>query len=722
MGAEATQQRRDWPKEVLRGGGFTATIWVAATAGFAMFGSGTSQTQYPFVYGVGVALLLLYPRRALIPLVLGAALGGITAGRPVGAALLSGGLAAAQAGAGAWLVGRLAGGPAFLATLLHFGRFVFYAGLLVPFVWLVAESLAGGRAPDLAAPGWAQCWLAPGVSAVVLAPLVVLGIRQPPGWWNYKKIRECAVVTVALVASAAYAFTGSSGVTPLRIVTAYLPTALVVAAALRFSPRETALLAGLLGAVVLVGARRGGGVFTALPAGYSLMAAEVFVMMTALVGMTTAIVVSQRQRAQEELRRLNQVLESRVAERTAQLEADNAARRAAETALQRSESLRRRAEAFARTMLVRLDLDGRFLEAPPALCELLGYSEAELRAMSCLAVTHPEDWARAEAMLEHLRLGRRRNLEDEHRCQTRDGRVVWVLLDATGVFDEAGQPVEILVYLRDITRQKAAEAALEAARAELEHRVAERTAALRRANEVLTREIAQRKLAEASHLQALSRLVDLQETERANVARELHDQLGQELNALNLGLNLLRHYLNDPEVLNAEIQRLSELASRLVQAMHRMAWDLRPPALDDFGLDVALQRYSMEWSQRARIPIKFHSQNMGIERLPLRVETALYRVAQEALSNVYFHARARTVSLLLQRREDAVALIVEDDGRGFDYEALSRNGDIRKRLGLVGMQERMLLIGGSLTVESHPGEGTTILATVPLPVPEALPA
>lgn len=838
-------------KWYVQAAGLTGICWLTAAAGLAVFGGTSHPCARALVYGGGVAVLLLYPWRAVPALFLGVLLGAAVHRLPLGAAILMAGLATAEAAAGAWLARRIAGGINFLGSLENFGRFVLAVGVGLPVIWLTGEFLVAGRGGTPEAPVWAQRWLAHGLSVLVLAPVLVLLATHPPTRWNGPKIREFGVVSVATGASAAHAFLGSPQLLPLDLLMAYLPVPLVVASALRFSPRETALLVLMVGAIVLAGARFELGLFASLPPGVGTLAAEAYVATTGLLGMITAIVVAQRRRAQEALQQANLALEQRVAERTRQLEADNAARRAAEQALhisearsreqlaelsqiyrhtpvglcvldrqlrfervndylvrfngrpaeahlgcelaavvpalaealtpklravletgepvldyefsvpgpentgeprrwlasfhprranggevtglflamtdvtaqrraeealRRSEAQRARAEAFARTMVLHIGLDGRHLRVPRAFCELLGYTEAELLNLRFADVTHPEDRERGQDLLEQLLSGKTRNIEFEKRYVCKDGRAVWVYLDAIVVYDDAGRPQHFIIYVLDISQRKAAEAALEAARSELEQRVMERTAELREANEVLTREIAQRKLAEARHLQALSRLVDLQETERTSVARELHDQLGQELNALNLGINMLRHRLDDPRTLEEDIQRLGNLASRLVQAMHRMAWELRPPALDDFGLDVALQRFSMEWSQRAKVTVKFHSQNMGIERLPLRVETALYRVAQEALSNVYYHAHASTVSLLLQRREDAMSLIIEDDGQGFDVDALSRDGDIRKRLGLVGMEERMLLVGGTLTIESNPGEGTTILANVPLPI------
>ena len=221
---------------------------------------------------------------------------------------------------------------------------------------------------------------------------------------------------------------------------------------------------------------------------------------------------------------------------------DITALRRVEEALRESEIQRERAEAFARTMVLHVGLDGRLLRVPARFCELLEYTAEEILQRTFAELSHPDDRVRSLALLARLLRGEVPNVELEKRYLTRSGQVVWVHLDSTVVRDAAGQPLHLMTYVRDITRQKTAEAALQAAHAELEQRVAERTAELRRINEALRREVAQRKQAEAAHLQALSRLVDLQETERASLARELHDQLGQELNALNIGLALLHHH------------------------------------------------------------------------------------------------------------------------------------------------------------------------------------
>jgi signal transduction histidine kinase len=162
--------------------------------------------------------------------------------------------------------------------------------------------------------------------------------------------------------------------------------------------------------------------------------------------------------------------------------------------------------------------------------------------------------------------------------------------------------------------------------------------------------------------------------------------------------------------------QLQELADLMGREVHHIALELRPTALDDLGLQTALGNYTEEWSKRSGIEIDFQSAGLDEKRLPSAIETALYRVVQEGLTNVLKHAQARRVSLILQRSSDQVLAILEDDGRGFDAEAVIKSSVPSRRLGLLGMKERVALVGGTLTIESTPGGGTTIFARIPLPV------
>jgi signal transduction histidine kinase len=205
---------------------------------------------------------------------------------------------------------------------------------------------------------------------------------------------------------------------------------------------------------------------------------------------------------------------------------------------------------------------------------------------------------------------------------------------------------------------------------------------------------------------ALRRVVDAQELERRRLARELHDETGQALTSILLGLKSLEETLETNESRTAT-SSLRELVVATLRDVRRLAVELRPSVLDDFGLEAALENLTSTFAEQTGIAIDFGAA-LGEQRVPGEVETALYRIVQESLTNVVKHARAERVSISLTRQEGSVKAVVEDDGRGFD-PAHADGG-----YGLVGMQERLALLGGRLRVESSPGAGTTIAADVPV--------
>jgi signal transduction histidine kinase len=205
---------------------------------------------------------------------------------------------------------------------------------------------------------------------------------------------------------------------------------------------------------------------------------------------------------------------------------------------------------------------------------------------------------------------------------------------------------------------------------------------------------------------SLRRVVQAQELERRRLARELHDETGQALTSILLGLKGLEERLGDAGSRAAAAQ-LRELVVSTLQDVRRLAVELRPSVLDDFGLVAALERLAESFGEQTGIRIDFET-SLADERLPEDVETALYRIVQESLTNVVKHARARHVSILLARRDGAIKAVVEDDGQGFDPAKEASDG-----FGLVGMRERLALLGGRLEVESGSRGGTTIAAEVP---------
>ncbi|HEU5477805.1 MAG TPA: GAF domain-containing protein [Gaiellaceae bacterium] len=206
---------------------------------------------------------------------------------------------------------------------------------------------------------------------------------------------------------------------------------------------------------------------------------------------------------------------------------------------------------------------------------------------------------------------------------------------------------------------------------------------------------------------ALRRVVQAQELERRRLARELHDETGQALTSILLGLKPLEDALADHPA-RAALAELREHVVNALQDVRRLAVELRPAVLDDFGLVPALERLTDAFAEQTGIRVDFHSA-LGETRPPSEVETALYRVVQESLTNIVKHADARSVSVSLARRASGLAAVIEDDGAGFDPRTVREDG-----VGLLGMRERLALLDGRLEIESRPGAGTTIVAEVPV--------
>lgn len=216
--------------------------------------------------------------------------------------------------------------------------------------------------------------------------------------------------------------------------------------------------------------------------------------------------------------------------------------------------------------------------------------------------------------------------------------------------------------------------------------------------------------ASALRMKALSRrLVEVQESERRHIALELHDEAGQALTSLRFGLRLLEREIRESGDVTGRVAELVERTDAVIDGLHRLAADLRPASLDHLGLEAALRQYTRSAASESGLAVRFKARGFTDERLPLAVETALYRVAQEAMTNVARHAKATRVDVLVERRGDRVLVMVEDDGVGFEAGRVLR-GD---HFGLLGMRERAEALGGTLTVESTPGSGTTVVVEVP---------
>jgi signal transduction histidine kinase len=232
----------------------------------------------------------------------------------------------------------------------------------------------------------------------------------------------------------------------------------------------------------------------------------------------------------------------------------------------------------------------------------------------------------------------------------------------------------------------------------LELRVAERTEALRQ-QEALTRQL-------------LRRLLTVQEEERARLARELHDEAGQILTAVQLNLNRLAKALGGENPgAQEQIERAQELIAQAMEDLRRVIRALRPMALDQLGLIPALRGVAETLLQPQGISLSIKTEGIS-ERLPREVELILFRIAQEAMHNVVRHSQATQVWIHLMRRESELVMEVQDNGRGFDLSAIIESG-AERGLGLAGMRERASLVGGQLEIQTRPGQGTTIRVRIP---------
>ena len=225
----------------------------------------------------------------------------------------------------------------------------------------------------------------------------------------------------------------------------------------------------------------------------------------------------------------------------------------------------------------------------------------------------------------------------------------------------------------------------------------------------VNRDITERRRAEETIRALLSDVISAQEEERRRIARELHDETAQTLTSLLVGLRALEE---SPEIAQAReaAGALRTSVAAALESVKRIARGLRPSILDDLGLEEALERLGAEMNRVHGFSVDLEVTGARVPRLAEATEVALYRIAQEALTNAGKHAAAKSVSVIVHRNHVTVRLVIEDDGKGFDVaEALSG-----RQLGLVGMRERAHLVGGSMSVESSRGRGTTIGVSVPL--------
>jgi PAS domain S-box-containing protein len=327
------------------------------------------------------------------------------------------------------------------------------------------------------------------------------------------------------------------------------------------------------------------------------------------------------------------------------------------------------------------DKNGIILYRSPSLQTTLGYEVADTLGKSISDYLWPEDLPRAQGRLAELVKAPGSTQRDEYRLRHKDGSCRYIESTSSNYLDDPAIGGIVFNY-RDITERKRTQGRLKESR---------------------------------QRLQTLSRrLVEVQETERRHLARELHDEIGQALTATEMNLQAL---LESPsaDALAPRLRESLRVVERVQEQVHDLSLNLRPSMLDDLGLEPALRWYTER--QAALTGLQAEVWAVPLEqRLDPMIETQCFRVAQEALTNVLKHAKARTVTVELSKNDEAeqLDLSVRDDGVGFDVAAVRAQAVRGASLGLLSMEERATLAGGGLEYDSTPGRGTEVHAWFPL--------
>jgi two-component system, chemotaxis family, CheB/CheR fusion protein len=352
-----------------------------------------------------------------------------------------------------------------------------------------------------------------------------------------------------------------------------------------------------------------------------------------------------------------------------------------------------------------VDVDGRIERWNVGAERMFGYTAAEAVGQHCAIIFTPEDRARGLPEAELRQARERGQAADERWHMHKDGSRFYVSGVMSALRDD--HLTGYVKIARDLTERRKSEE-------ELEEAVQARTHELSEANLSLVHEVGERTNAEARVKELLRQIISAQEDERQRISRELHDHLGQLLTALQLNLASLTKRNVKSGDLRAGVTQAQEVAKQIDAGLDFLIWELRPAALDDLGLPAAIANFTAEWSKHFDVPAEFHSRGLDHQRFTPEVEINLYRIAQEALNNVAKHAQANRVDVLIERRQQDLVLIIEDDGIGFEYQQQQQPNERGRGLGLLGMRKRVALVGGTMEIESAPGSGTTVFVRVPL--------
>ena len=327
---------------------------------------------------------------------------------------------------------------------------------------------------------------------------------------------------------------------------------------------------------------------------------------------------------------------------------------------------------------------GRLTNANKTFCKMLGYTNDKLKGMHFSEFTHPEDTRKETRLVNDVIAGKRDYYEIEKRYLTGSGEVIWVGLSLSAYRNISGEVEFFIGIVQNIHERKKAEEEIKRSHEELR--------------------------------QLSGYLERIREEERTSIAREIHDELGQQLTGLKMDISWLnKKIIHESKAVREKIGGMISLVDETVKTVRRISTELRPGILDDLGLIDALQWQSHEFEKRTGITTRFDT-SFTDSSFEKNLSTGIFRVFQETLTNVARHAHATEINTLFERQGENLVLRVGDNGKGFDETEIKH----KRTLGLVGMRERAKMFGGELAVTSKTGKGTVITLSVPMQLTESI--
>jgi signal transduction histidine kinase len=658
-------------------------IHLAARLGLKMayVQSNTSPVWPPT--GIALAALLIFGYRLWPGVSLGIFLGSVLTGAPFNLAL---GLALGntlEALVGAYLLNR------FFKFHPAIDRIQDVVGLIVVSLFATTVSatigtgtlvLTGMSGPDNLAAIWLTWWIGDLLGALVVAPILMVWASETKFKLDSRLRIEVGALIALLALVTWYVFSNPSSASIYHQALIYLIFPFIIWAAIRFGQQGASTAVILVSGIAIWGTVQGTGPFSLESKNDSLVLLQTFSAVVSLTALILAAATTERKRATESLRQ--RADELATLNESSKTFLDNA-------------DIPTIYNSICQLAVNRLGLDAAWIETDGR-----GNSGVNLTAVHGLPVEEipklrstwdqdaPVDGIQ-KIQVKAIDQLTRAGLPSSQRHQSYAAIPLVVSGEPIGVLKLLSNKEHFFTQDRQLLIQSYAN-----------------LAAVVIQNSWLFDEVRNSN----RQLHALSqRLIQAQEKERLHLSRELHDESGQLLAALLVQLGLLEREAEQDGLAHKRISELKETTNKLQTNLHQLAVDLRPASLDHLGLVTALEQYVNEFSQQYKIQVEFEAVGMQKERLPIDVETAIFRIVQESLTNVILHAQATNVDVVISKRSRHVAATIEDNGVGF----MPTSPTYEDHLGLFGMRERVEMLGGRFTIESSPGVGTTVNVEVP---------